>query len=96
MGLQSILLQAQLNHQHRHLDGAPHHVCPPQGLCHHSPPYHQQHDSTHHPAHPPPPPLHQYAYILNVDFLDVRNPQKIQIFRRKISQNAKTTNSAMC
>ena len=24
------------------------------------------------------------AYILKVDFLDVRNPQKIQIFRRKI------------
>ena len=25
-----------------------------------------------------------WAYILKVDFLDVRNPQKIQIFRRKI------------
>ena len=24
------------------------------------------------------------TYILKVDFLDVRNPQKIQIFRRKI------------
>ena len=28
--------------------------------------------------------IHIQAYILKVDFLDVRNPQKIQIFRRKI------------
>ena len=29
------------------------------------------------------------AYILKVDFLDARNPQKIQIFRRKIVSERK-------
>ena len=32
MGLQPLLLPAQCGHQHWHLDGAPHHVRPPQGL----------------------------------------------------------------
>ena len=32
MGLQPLLLPAQRGHQHWHLDGAPHHVRPPQGL----------------------------------------------------------------
>ena len=44
------------------------------------------------------------AYILKADVLDVRTPQKIQIFRRKIvwerenyqSQSLKPNNSAMC
>ena len=43
-------------------------------------------------------------YILKADVLDVRTPQKIQIFRRKIvwerenyhSQSLKANNSAMC
>ena len=41
MGLQSILLPAQLHHQHWHLDGASYHVCPAQGICDNSPHYHQ-------------------------------------------------------
>ena len=47
MGLQPVLLSVQLSHQHWHLDGAPHHVRPPQGLYHHSPsqdPLHQVHE----------------------------------------------------
>ena len=44
------------------------------------------------------------SYILKADVLDVRTPQKIQIFRRKIvrecenyqSQSLKANNSAMC
>ena len=44
------------------------------------------------------------SYILKADVLDVRTPQKIQIFRRKIvwerknyqSQSLKPNNSAMC
>ena len=43
-------------------------------------------------------------YILKADVLDVRTPQKIQVFRRKIvwerenyqSQSLKANNSAMC
>ena len=48
--------------------------------------------------------LNMDAYILKADVLDVRTPQKIQIFRRKIfwqrenykSQSLKANNSAMC
>ena len=48
--------------------------------------------------------LRLITYILKADVLDVRTPQKIQIFRRKIvwerenyqSQSLKANNSAMC
>ena len=47
--------------------------------------------------------IHVWAYILKADVLDVRTPQKIQIFRRKIVwerenyqfQSLKANNSAM-